>query len=149
MVETMPRQNMVTGKGPENYVFPVNGIISSKFWESDILKAAVSNYVIGKNVTNEQYHFGAGDFATDAWDNGTIFNITGFTGSGTITMVKKDEGLYIEIFNITSLTSGTLGKEVFGKKNYPKSYVREDDSITPFGNISQTFQLFVPNFLLP
>ncbi len=64
-------------------------------------------------------------------------------------MTTNKDGVFIEIFNITSLTSGTLGKEAFGEKNYPKSYVREEGSRTTFGNISQTFSLFIPNILIP
>lgn len=142
-------QNMVTGNGPENYVFPTNGIISSKFMESDILKSAVKDHLSGKTVNNKQYSFDGADLISDTWRNGNIYNITGFVGSGTITITTTKDAVFIEIFNITSLTSGTLGKEAFGEKNYPKSSVREEGSKTPFGNISQTFSLYIPKIFYP
>ncbi len=77
-------QNMVTGNGPENYVFPTNGIISSKFLESDILKSAAKDYFSDKTVNNKQYSFGGSELLSDTWRNGNIYNITGFVGSGTI-----------------------------------------------------------------
>ena len=80
-------QNMVTGQGPENYEFPTNGIMSSKFLQSDIFKAAAKDFMSGKPVVNKQYSFGATELASDTWRNGNPFNITGFTGSGTITVV--------------------------------------------------------------
>ena len=144
--------SFVSGKGPENYEFPTNGIISSKFFNSDILKSALNEYRSGKNVTEKQYSFGLGALGKDTYQNGTIFSITGLTGSGTITIAPTSEGIKIKIFNITSLTSGTFGKEIFskdglgfGEDKYPKSSVREPNKITPFGNISQTFNLFIPN----
>lgn len=138
----------VSGQGYENYEFPENGIISSKFLKSDILKAALNDFnksPSSNTVKNKQYSFGAQALIKDRLRNGTIYNITGMTGSGTITIVPTITGVRIKIFNITSLTSGTLGKELFGEKNYPNSYVREDNKQTPFGNISQTFNLFIPN----
>jgi len=141
-------QNMVTGNGPENYVFPINGIMSVKFLQSDILKSAYNDFLSNKTVS-KQYEFGASDLLSDTWRNGNIYNITGFVGSGNITMTTTKDGVFVKIFNITSLTSGTLGKELFTKENYPKSYVREDGSKTPFGNISQEFSLFIPNILIP
>ena len=135
--------NFLNGSGPENYVFPDNGIISSKFKESDIVKAAITNYKNTGNGKTAQYSFGVTDLAKDAIRNDSFFSITGLVGSGTITMTPKDDGLHIQIFNVTSLTSGSLGKELFEVKNYPKSYVRSGENTTPFGNISQTFSFTI------
>jgi RHS repeat-associated protein len=137
-------EGFVSGNGPENYEFPTNGVISSKFLNSDILKSALNDYNSGKNVASAQYIFGFGGLAKDVNRTGTIYSITGLVGSGTITIVPTSEGVKIKIFNITSLTSGTFGKELFGESNYPKSSVRETDKVTPYGNISQTFNLFIP-----
>ena len=105
----------------------------------------MNDFNSGKVIKARQYVFGLGTLVKDTYRNGTIFNITGLTGSGTITITPTLEGIKIQIFNVTSLTSGTLGKEFFGKENYPKSYVRETGKITPFGNISQTYNLFIPS----
>jgi RHS repeat-associated protein len=143
---------MVTGKGPENWEFPTNGKISSLFLRSDILQEALTEY--NKNAGNQfgptQIPFGFVKLASDTWrNNGNIWNVTGLVGSGTITIIPKATGLQVKIFNITSLTSGALGKEIpgfiFGPESiYPKSYVRDPEKTTPYGNISQTFNLFIP-----
>lgn len=138
-------QNFVSGTGPENYDFPTNGIISSKFLKSDIVQAALKDFKSGQTVENKQYNFGASELVKDTKRNGTPFNITGFTGSATILIKATSDGIFINIFNVTSLTSGTFGKELFSEDNYPKSYVRDPNKRTPFGNISQTFSLFIPN----
>jgi|GEM_PF-2872761 len=135
----------VGGYGAENYEFPENGIISSKFLNSDILHEALGRHLAGEELRNEQIGFGFSTLAQDTWRNGTIFSITGLAGSGNITITPTDAGIQIKIFNITSLTSGAFGKEAFGKDNYPASYVRNPGQTITFGNISQTFNLFILN----
>ena len=56
-------------------------------------------------------------------------------------------GLKVEIFNITSLTSGDYCKSSSASDDWPKSYARNPASTTPikYGNISETFNLFIPN----
>lgn len=66
------------------------------------------------------------------------------TGSGTITIKPSDNGLNITIFNVMSLTSGDLFKNPLSDANWPKSYVRDPAKQTPYGNISQTYNLFIP-----
>lgn len=138
--------NFISGQGPENYNFPTNGIISSKFFESDIFKKAVDEYNGGILKPNEtkQYNFGVMDLFKDAVRNWTPFNITGMTGSGTIIMTPTEKGVLVKIFNITSLSSGALIKNPSDPSTYPKSYVRDPTQATPYGNISQTFNLFIP-----
>ncbi len=131
-------QNFVSSNGAENYVFPKNGIISSKFLKSGVLQEALSKYLLTPSKTySDQSNFGAWDLAKDVFRNVT------FTGSAWITVSSNEKDVDINIFNITSLYSGTLGKEVI-KKLSPKSYVRWPEGQTPFGNISQTFQLSIP-----
>ena len=139
--------NFVSGKGPENYNFPTNGIISSKFLQSDILKAALNDFNSGdlKPGKARQYPFGAGELADDVARTGTLFSsITGLTGSGTITIDPTDSGLQIKIFNITGLTSGDLFKNPYNDADWPKSNIRDPKKTTPYGNISQTYNLFIP-----
>lgn len=76
-------------------------------------------------------------------------SITGLVGSATITIKKTDANiLLISIFNITGLTSGDLWKGIWTEKdnsNWLKSYARDPEKTTPYGNISQTFNLLIPN----
>ena len=146
MVVAMLLNNFVQGSGPENYNFPNNGIISSKFLNSDIVKAALADYNLGILAPNQsvQYSFGGKELIKDTYRNGTIFSITGLVGSGTITITPTAKGLQIKIFNITSLTSGDFFKNPVSDKNWPNSIIRNPDAVTPYGNISQTFNLLIP-----
>ena len=141
--------NLTTGEGYENYNFPVNGIMSSKFIGSDVLNDALSNYHRGiiKDGESYQAEFKGRELANDLFKTRSIFSsITGFVGSAQITINKTDANMVkITIFNITSLTSGDLSKEFLGSKSYwPKSYVRHPEIKTRYGNISQTFNLLLP-----
>lgn len=149
-VVSMLLNQFVSGKGPENYSFPENGIISNKFIEnkSAILKAALTKFL--KNPTmnvGEQFSFGFGDLVSDRKETGTLSSITGYVGSAYISIENNAArgGVVIQIFNVTSLTSGSLGKEVdLTKTTWPKSIMRDPNEVTPYGNISQTFNLFIP-----
>ncbi|MFM2387134.1 MAG: hypothetical protein RL660_1891 [Bacteroidota bacterium] len=83
----------------------------------------------------------------DIMITGTPYSISGFVGSGNVQVVKTgDGGATITIFNVTSLTSGALGKELdFTKLAYPNSYVRDLTSQTPtqWGNISQEYSIYL------
>jgi hypothetical protein len=144
--------NFVSGEGPENYIFPTNGIISSKFLGSDVLKDALGKFANGVIKDGEAYQspFAGKELGKDLLRTGTMFSsISGFAGSSTITIKKTDANmLQIAIFNITSLTSGDLWKALWVEKNqsnWPKSYARDPQKTTPYGNISQTFNLLIPN----
>jgi RHS repeat-associated protein len=140
-------QNFVNGTGPENYEFPTNGIISMKFLESDIFKKAMSAFREGQhpNGASIQYSFGATELYNDTKrNNGNIFNITGLTGSGFITIIQTSNDIKVKIFNITSLSSGDILKIPSNDNTWAKSYVRNPNQTTPYGNISQTFNLALP-----
>ena len=144
--------NFVTGEGAENYNFPTNGIISSKFLGSDVLNNAISKYKTGEIKDGQAYQspFGGKELASDISRTGSILSsITGFSGSSSVTIKKTDANmLQIKIFNVTSLTSGDLWKAIWIEKdnsNWPKSYARDPEKTTPYGNISQTFNLLIPN----
>ena len=136
--------NFAIGQGAENYNFPTNGIISSKFLSSDILTSALIKFKNGNKIEAEQFSFGAKELGKDFLRTGTLFSITGLTGSGTITIVPNKDGVKIRIFNITSLTSGDIFKNPSNDQNWPKSYVRDPYKTTPYGNISETYNLFLP-----
>ena len=137
-------ENFATGNGYENYSFPTNGVISSKFIGSDVLNMAISDYKNGKPVIDKQYSFKGQELIKDVMKTGTMFgSITGFAGSVSITITPSSKGVYVQIFNITSLTSGDISKDVVGA-NPAKSYVKNLFEKTPYGNQSQTFNLFIP-----
>ena len=137
----------ISGTGPENYIFPENGIISSLFIGSDVLNAAINDFNNGVVVHNKQYSFGLRALGKNLMDKGTPYNLTGLVGSANITIVpEKNNMLKITIFNITSLTSGAFGKEIAPNEMlYPKSYMRDSRRRVPYGNISQTFKLYIKN----
>lgn len=141
--------NFISGNGAENYNFPCNGIISSRFLESDILKDALKKFNAGIVKPGESYQseFKVPELAKDFLRTGTMFSsITGLVGSGLITIKETDaNNLVITIFNITSITSGDILKKSNDDSNWIKSYVRDPNKITPYGNISQTYNLLIPN----
>jgi RHS repeat-associated protein len=140
-------RNFIMGNGPTNYVFPTNGVISSEFRDSDVVKEAIRRLKNGKMQYGEkvQIPFGIKELAKDTFRNLTIFNITGLVGSANITATKTDKGIHFTIFNITSLSSGDLIKNPNDEDTWSKSYVRDPEKITKYGNISQTFNLFISN----
>ena len=132
--------NFVKGTGAENYVFPTDGIISSKFKNSDIVNEAMRRFNAGETIDNVQIGFGLGELAKDYLRNRSFFTITGFVGSASVTIAKQtDKTVLITIFNVTSITSGDLFKNPTNDKNWPKAIIR--DGSTPYGNIGQTFSL--------
>ena len=139
--------NFISGKGPENYYFQENGPISLTFTRSSILHDALGDYLENpNNYKTKQYEFGALNLVNDVRKNGTLFTIPGMTGSATISITNTDNGIKIQIFNVTSLTSGAFGKELAAWDDdfYPKSTIRGKSKTNSFGNISQTFNLFIP-----
>jgi hypothetical protein len=138
----------VDGTGPENYIFPENGIVSSQLANSSIVKNALSDYKKNGFTGRRKYSFGGLDLLSNLNRENNIVNLEGFVGSGTITITTTESDIKVEVFNITSLSSGALtakippGQLLF---NVPKSYVRDPSMFaTPFGNISQTYFLSFP-----
>ena len=141
--------NFVNGTGAENYNFPTNGIISSKFLDSDVFGAALAQYKDNVNagkkgmIVDRQFDFKTPELKNDLIRTGTAFSITGLTGSAKITMVQTAKGVQVRIFNIMSLYSGDASKDLLGVTP-SKSYVRDGENKTRFGNISTTYNLFIP-----
>ncbi len=153
-ITDMLLHNFISGKGTENYIFPHNGKISRAFVNSHIVKDALKQfYDAGDMDGTYRGHFGLAELKANTKEyNGNVFNIEGFVGSASVTIVKNESDLVITIFNITSLTSGALTAKILSKSEHidtkdvwPVSYVREEGKTTPFGNISQTFSFTIPN----
>jgi len=140
-------KGFITGTGSENYNFPTNGLISSTFSDSYIMDTVYKSYLSRNLEMNKSFQisFGPKELANDTKrNNGNIFNITGFVGSATVKVSPETKGYKIQIFNITSLSSGAIVKKRDDISTFPRSYVRDPKKTTPFGNISQTFNLFIP-----
>jgi hypothetical protein len=144
LVVTAIMRSFVSGEGPQNLEFPTNGIISSQFLESDILHQALGDFIKNQSNIDQQYNFKGKELINDVAKNGTIFSITGLVGSANIKLTKLNSGdIQVKIFNVTSLTSGTFGKEMFEEEKYPTSYARDPNGKTTYGNVSQTFNLMI------
>ena len=140
--------SFASGTGPENYDFPENGIISSKMLNSSVVQKALADYKKSGENVSRQYTFGLIELAWNTFNNNyNVFNIEGLVGSANVSITSTDNNmLSITIFNITSLTSGAYFKDICtGTELYPKSIMRDSNQKTPYGNISQTFHLLIPN----
>ncbi len=136
--------NFVTGSGPENYVFPTNGKMSSKFVNSFIVNKALAEYKKNPSqIYDKEVTFGLEGLSNDLSKTGTPFSITGTVGSANIRIVPNEKGVSIEIFNVMSLSSGSIGKEIAPKFLHPESYVRPNEGSDGklFYNISLTFNI--------
>ena len=137
-VTTVLVNNFACGIGPENYVFPTNGIISNSLRESAVVKKALTEfYSSGEKSYQAQVRFGGNELISSTVKYGTITNVEGMLGSCALTITKSDDFIYVNIFNITSLTSG-------GTSMATPSNVRDPNQQTYFGNISQNFSFTIP-----
>lgn len=143
---------MIYGIGPENIVFPTNGTISSSLRGAGIVHDALEVFYAkntGKttHLTSISQEFGGN------WYNGGSFLFQGtfhpetFLGSANVKVKQKNEKqLLVEVFNITSLTSGDIFKHAEFAYSYPMSIVRDqlaDEQTNAFGNTSQTYSFTI------
>jgi hypothetical protein len=149
--------NFITGEGPENIVFPENSEISKRMLNSDIVAYALLDwYNSNKKALNNKdpkslvgikptlISFGSREAIADVVDNGfSIFGIPGFVGSATITIIPNEKDIKIKVFNITSVTSGDLWKDLPWNDESISS-VRFRDQTTPWGNTSQEYSVSIP-----
>ena len=144
--------NMVTGTGPTNIDYPVNGASSMALLESAIVQSALQDFRKANpdyskdnrqanGIRPQGYTFGLTDLAVDFVSEWTLFTMEGFVGSGAITIgySPEDDMVDITITNTTSLTSGDYLKDVPG--NYDgESHIRSEGN-EQYGNVSQTFRI--------
>ena len=143
--------NFISGLGPENYVFPTDGIISKRASEGETFKTAVNQwYELNRNQINNGRHsplrgyefkvdYGIPQQSGDIIRDKTFFTIPNFIGSAWATVdVVNQDSIKVTIFNVTSLTSGDLLKH---SQEWPKSLKRLRGVHVPYGNISTTFSV--------
>ena len=145
-------KDFVTGTGFENVEFPCNGPTSNSLRTSHMVRDALSKFKEmnfcdmrrGKDPMGISMLCTGGDLYAE---NGisiithfTFYNPETFIGSAfvSITPIKDNSEVLVEIFNVTSITSGDLMKHS-PWNSYPKSCVRDPNKITPYGNISQSY----------
>ncbi len=150
--------NFIYGEGPENIIFTKNGVVSHRVLGSDMVNNAMLEwYRLNRkairnndtaqirNIHARVYRFGYQNAFSEFFDHGlSIYNIPGFIGSAKISVyLSKNNILHIEVFNITSLSSGDLLK--LGIWNRPVQSLTRDDSgrKQPYTNISQHFSVSI------
>jgi RHS repeat-associated protein len=137
--------NFLWGIGPENYVFPENGKFSTELKGSIAVGETLTQWA-KNNYKDDVYGWHMdlrGEINVDA--NSGFTSLEHFLGSVSVKISKVDEQtIKLEIFNVTSLTSGDFNKDVFGLKAL-KSTVRDGSTHmqTDHSNISQYFSLTI------
>jgi len=142
--------NFIKGKGPENIVFPTNGVVSNQLRGAGIVEDAVNSFYStnkGRKTlvgTNGEYSGNMYSFHS-VLKNGE-FSLETFIGSASISVrpISNSE-LMVKIVNVTSIASGDLAKHLPWNK-YPMSVVRDPSNPrgNKYGNISQTFSFTIP-----
>ncbi|MEV4884624.1 hypothetical protein MRBLMN1_003149 [Chitinophaga ginsengisegetis] len=131
------------GNAPENIIFPTNGYGSNFLRNSPQVDQALSNFVnmgrlSGKVATPSVVSSLSNMFSGN-------FKLQDFIGSVDYSITEKDNMLTLTMTNVTSITSGTFGKEFFGSKNWPRGILRNQQMGTNSNsNFSQTFSLTFP-----
>jgi hypothetical protein len=155
----------VTGVGPENFVFPLNGDVSNAMRESPIVENAIKEWYEENYeaiLTHGRLHetrgggFGLSEQLDLLVEKKGILNIPQFVGSATVTVEplvsvvsnpndlfasSGGDSLLVTIRNVTSATSGDILKHLpcFGTApSFPKDTASPYSQ--PYTNISQKFQ---------
>jgi RHS repeat-associated protein len=128
------------GNSPENIVFPTDGFGSNFLRNSPQVNEALSNFANKGQLTGKASTPSlVSSIPNIAKGSPTLAD---FIGSVDYSINSKDGILTLTITNVTSLTSGTLGKELIGSPNWPngvlKGAQKDTDSNT---NYTQTFSL--------
>ena len=141
--------NFVWGIGPENYVFPENGKFSSLLKGSIAVGESLADW--GKAGKQDGVYYWGMDLRgqTNVAMSSGITSIEQFIGSCAVKITTiNEEHIKIEIFNVTSLTSGDINKDLPIIKwfNDPLKSVKRDgttDAQVDHSNVSQHFSLTI------
>ncbi len=105
--------NFVWGMGPENYVFPENGKFSNIVKGSIAVGEALSAWSKGGRADGEFSWNMDPRGQANVFAHASVTSIEQFMGSVTTRISKIDaDHIRVEIFNITSLTSGDFTKDL-------------------------------------
>ena len=135
--------NWLWGIGPENYVFPENGKFSSELKGSIAVGETLVSWAKAGYKDNV-YYWGMGlrgEINVDL--NSGFTSLEHFLGSVSVRISHvNDNTIKLEIFNVTSLTSGDINKDIFGSRAL-KSNLRDGiiKRQTDHTNISQYFSM--------
>ena len=131
------------GTTPENIVFPKNGFGSEFLRNSTQVDQILESFVKHGTMKGKAGTPKVSSSISNLID-GDGFKLEDFVGSVDYKISISGNNLTVIMTNVTSITSGTLGKEIDGTGKYlwPKSDVKDlnriDKSLT---NFSQTFSL--------
>lgn len=143
---------MIYGVGPENIVFPTDGTISSTLKNAGIVNDALEVFYEKNRGKDSNLISISQEFSGNIYNLGSLviqkaFHPETFLGSANVKVQQKNEKqLLVEIFNITSLTSGDFIKHFELFNSYPMSVVRDqlgDEHKNAFGNVSQTYRFTI------
>jgi len=133
--------NFINGKGPENVVFPHNGVYADKLKSSVMIKDVIKEWKNKSKVDDIYYwRINAKKELKVDFNSGPI-SLEHFIGSAAIkiTTLSNNEILF-EIFNVTSITSADINKVLFHKKPlYSVTRNNTNALSAKYANISQYF----------
>ncbi len=139
--------HFLKGTGSENIVFPVNHAVSNFMKPSFIVNSAINAYLDylsagGKGEFHIKPSFSTCFFAETS-NRLTPLTMPQFVGSADIYISQTGtDNFLFRIFNVSSITSGSLGKEIFPDQYWPVSVVRDESEPIqrPCSNVMQLFQ---------
>jgi RHS repeat-associated protein len=131
------------GTGPENIIFPTDGIGSNFLRDSPQVKDALTAYVNKGTMSGKA----ATPFVLSSlWNLFTGgYKLSDFIGSVDYKIQDEGDEVLLTLTNVTSLTSGTFGKEIDPtSKTWPRGIVKGTQTgfdANNYTNVAQTFSL--------
>lgn len=151
---TVIMYSFLTGKGPENFYFSTEHVVSKSLADSKLVKDALKMYKDTDNESDNAKNLRAGQWVyidigeSDIFgilnrskEDGTALNPEHLIGSALVKITLSEDGknYVIQIWNSTSLGSGTLG---LPKLSRPST--TSNNSTQPYTNVSQTYEIIIP-----
>jgi hypothetical protein len=137
--------HFITGTGPENIVFPLNGQVSECLRKAAVTKRALKKWALFacSKDSIDTFHCKV-PFIHPSMIGilKNVFSLEHFIASADFVIFPNDNNkLYVAIFNVTSITSANILRHIHNSSFWPESQPRIKGYRIPYGNISQTFQL--------
>jgi RHS repeat-associated protein len=128
------------GNSPENIIFPTNGFGSNFLRNSPQVNEALSNFANKGQLSGKASAISLLSSLSNIGSGGPL--LADFIGSIDYSINNKNGTLTLTMTNVTSLPSGTLGKEAIGSGNWPRGIVKGEQKDTDANtNYTQTFSL--------